>query len=386
MLKHQQPESIEDYTEQLRKRLNGVLPPEKIEEIAQETQMHLADKAEELRNNPDVYERQAVAGFTPVSRYSRSLMRAWSVAYAKHRGTKFLQNISLIGLSSMMLMFIANIIIGSKRPAFLTPDLYQYGDKISLFALVATFVLAIFACRHQLKRMIYFCLATSVIVFISYGFLCGSTHTNNSSVSIPIDSNSVFSRLDAGEQYKYAREQYDKNRNQILQINTDLQTIGKKYPSVRSDAFTATMSKHLFLKIQGGLDELLRLRDTAPSLQIKNELNVKIKNYRVAMNKQQDYLAIAKEIRILVREKNLLVQEQRSWTDRMNAQLALMARPRGTFDWGVARSAAGNMLYITGFYLVADLIGGWLGMLCLQTARRWRNSRREGKTPPVVRG
>jgi hypothetical protein len=234
--------------------------------------------------------------------------------------------------------------------------------------------------------MIYFCLATSIIVFISYGFLCNSTYKGTSNIRIPIDSNSVFSRLDAGEQYKYAQGQYDKNRNQILQINKDLQTIGKKYPSVRSDVFTATIRKHLFLKSQEELNELLRLTGTAPSLQIKNELNVKIKNYRVAMNKQQDYLAIAKEIRILVREKNLLVQEQRSWTDRMNAQLALMARPRGTFDWGVARSAAANTLYITAFYLVTDLVGGWLGMLCLQTARRRRNSRREGKTPPVVRG
>jgi hypothetical protein len=385
MLKYQQPESIEDYTEQLRKRLNGVLPPEKIEEIAQETQMHLADKAEELRNNPDVYERQAVAGFTPVNRYSRLLMRAWSVAYARHRGTKFLQNLSLVGVSGLMLALIANVVLASKIPD-LQFDWIFHGGYIILSALIGIFILAIFACRHQLKRMIYFCMATSAVVFLSYGFLCGSAYEPHVIFS-PFDNREVLSRLDARKEYKWTRAQYDSTRNKILRIDKEMKNIS----SLKNELlFRDNLNNSQIINRTIEISELglkkIRFRNILTARKLIDNIDLSTQKYIVEIREHRNIVEIIEKQATLLQERNELVKELGSWTYRMNAQIALMARPRGTFDWGVARSAAGNMLYITGFFLVSDLVGGWLGMLCLQAARRWRNRRRGANTPPLARG
>jgi hypothetical protein len=387
MLKHQQPESIEDYTKQLRKRLNGVLPPEKIEEIAQETQMHLADKAEELRNNPDIYERQAVVRFTPVRRYSYGFIRAWSVAYARHRGTKFLQNLSLIGVSSVMLLLIANVVLASK-----IPDLQFswgfHGQTILFFALIGTFILALFASRHQLKRMIYFCIATSTIVFLSYGFLCSSAYQPFEPLVLsPFNNNAVLSRLDTGKQYKFAHAQYNNARSKILNIDKEINTFksNNNLPSINSNR-TVQLIQDDIQNTKALLSRWTMKKDSMVSQNLKNRMDVRIGRSYTEIAKKEKDIAVIEKLLHLIRVKNQLGQELGSWTYTMNAQIALMARPRGSFDWGVARSAAGATLFYTGFLLIADLVGGWLGMLCLQAARRWRNRSRDMKTPPVVRG
>ena len=155
------PETIEEYSDALRKRLAGVLPPEKIEEVVAETQAHLEDSAADLRYQADVYERHAVALFVPVRKMARGVSRAWAPVFLRHGGTKVLQNTSaalaVLGLTWAMI----SLSFGSKLPA---GWLDSVGGWIpALLPLALTFFLALTACRPQTRRFTFGGLAAIVV-------------------------------------------------------------------------------------------------------------------------------------------------------------------------------------------------------------------------------
>ncbi|WP_395094922.1 hypothetical protein [Armatimonas sp.] len=156
----QNPETIEEYSDALRQRLTGTLPPEKIEEVVAETQAHLSDTADELRHQADVYERHAVTNFLPVSKLSRGISRAWSPVFLRHSGTKSLQNtsvaIAVLGLTWGMICFS----FGSKLPAGWLGSLGAFIPIVLPLAL--TFFLALAACRSQTRRFTFGSLAAII--------------------------------------------------------------------------------------------------------------------------------------------------------------------------------------------------------------------------------
>jgi hypothetical protein len=441
MLKHQQPETIDDYTAQLRKRLAGVLPPEKIEEIATETELHLADKTEEMMRNASVYERQAVAQFVPVHRYAGALNRAWSATYLRHRGTRVLQNISL-GISSISIsVILANILANNKLPLFLKiPFEHQYGI-LAVFTVICVFLLAIFSCRHQLKRMIIFGIVTTVCFFVSYGYFC----INEDNYRTTLSYSGTISRISAGIKYKEQYNSYIKNRNKILKLNTgihwaktslqkledqlkstdDMRGLDKKkwlmtIASIRQEMPTFMQDKENIILPQtyGDFHEIADIRTSAketvgyefsfqqkyvPVLQSLPLRNVNVQNVDAANWSEKDGLLYIKtkdymtkyapvctvkndEMGLMYALKqwdygheitDTLYNQQKWKTQNMNTILAFIARPKGSFDWNIARSAGVNSLQLSGAILLADLVGGWIGMAILRGSRRIRNNKNQ---------
>ena len=161
-----QPETIEEYSDALRQRLAGTLPPEKIEEVVAET--HLEDSASELRYQADVYERHAVANFVPVSKLSRGISRAWAPVFLRHGGTHVLQNLSatlaVLGLSWCMtcLSFSSKFAGGWYSN--------HWAELLALLPLCLTFFFAIAACRPQTRRFTLGSLAGIVVCTIWGGW------------------------------------------------------------------------------------------------------------------------------------------------------------------------------------------------------------------------
>ncbi len=154
----QNPETIEEYSDALRQRLAGTLPPEKIEEVVAETQAHLEDSAADLRYQADVYERHAVAHFVPVRKMARGVSRAWAPTFLLHSGTKALQNASATLAVFCLTWGIISLSFASKFPG---DWLKGIGPQIPmllipvLLPLALTFFLALAACRPQTRRFTF---------------------------------------------------------------------------------------------------------------------------------------------------------------------------------------------------------------------------------------
>jgi hypothetical protein len=154
------PETIAEYSDALRKRLAGTLPPEKIDEVVAETQAHLEDSAADLRYQADIYERQAISQFVPVGKLSQGITRAWAPVFLRHGGTKALQNTSailaVVGLTWGMICFS----FGSKLPIGWLGSLSAFIPIVLPLALA--FFLALAACRPQTWRFTFGGLAAIV--------------------------------------------------------------------------------------------------------------------------------------------------------------------------------------------------------------------------------
>ena len=144
----QSPQTIAEYSNQLRRRLAGVLPPEKVDEVVAETEAHLSDTAADLRDEPDLYERQAVQRFVGVRRLAAGISRAWAPLYLRHAGTRTLQNAGALVAVAVVLFYV---VIAS------WPALFPWFSWAMLPFIVGVglcFVLALAACRHQLHRFV----------------------------------------------------------------------------------------------------------------------------------------------------------------------------------------------------------------------------------------
>ena len=152
-----------------------------------ETQAHLEDSAADLRFQADVYERQAVAHFVPVSKLARGVSRAWAPVFLRHSGTKPLQNLSITVSFLGVVWLLALMLAHSKLPSWLL--LPHFSPELLLLVPLTVFVLALFACRPQLRRFAYGGVATIALSFLLGGFLC-------------TEKRGFFSRLDAPAHYK----------------------------------------------------------------------------------------------------------------------------------------------------------------------------------------
>jgi hypothetical protein len=203
MFKRNYPETIEAYSADLKRRLRGVLPDEKIEEVLSETRAHLEDSAAALKMEPKTAEARAISEFTKPKQLARGFIRAWSAKYLRHRGTRLFQNLNLITVSFFLLFYAMLYIFASFNPVYHYEGKVNYFDDFIRFVIKITNLyfkihvganeyfyilmfsvsLSFLSCRNQLRRFLWGCLTFSVFVLVFSGLSNGA----NSSLIFDID-------------------------------------------------------------------------------------------------------------------------------------------------------------------------------------------------------
>lgn len=252
MLKREQPSSIEEYATALRERLAGVLPPDKVEEVVAETECHLEERADDLRRRGDVYERQAVAEFIPARKLAWGINRAWAATYLRHGGTRGLQNASAALSILVLLLMLAQFLIVSKLPLALQNPRYVLNF---LFATpVIVFVLAVLACRPQLRRFTYGGLGAVAVFAGLGGWLCSTGEMG------------YVSRFDAPAHYKdtLALHTYQQQEARLLREGMQFyrSAYSPQYVQISQDLNLALLSKLERLRRQ-------KVSPTIPTEQVK---------------------------------------------------------------------------------------------------------------------
>jgi hypothetical protein len=308
LTQNQNPETIAEYSDALRKRLAGTLPPEKMEEVVAETQAHLEDSAAELRYQADVYERQAIAHFVPVSKLSRGISRAWAPVFLRHSGTKPLQNISALVSVLSILWALTAMIARYKFPTwfFLGPL-----GGILLWAIPLTvFLLALLACRPQLKRFAYGGLVSLLACAFLGGWLCLSTQSSH-----------LLSRFDAPAAYKEIRKNYDAHNAEIRLLRTGLASLDLNYRLGYSQASQESrLSWFIAFNQLSTKDQIAVLNQR---LQVSDDLYGRVKRY--IRKQDSDFNWHENEQSKLKKQiENLKKQPEITRQERYKQQLAML--------------------------------------------------------------
>jgi len=424
MLKREQPESIEAYSAALRERLLGVLPPDKVEEVVAETESHLEERADELRRRADVYEKQAVAEFIPARKLAWGVNRAWAATYLRHGGTKWLQSASAALCALALLLFLAQFLIVSKLPLVLQNP--RYVVNILFAAPVVIFLLALLACRPQLRRFTYGGLGVLALFTVLGGWLCTSGETGN------------VSRFDAPAHYKdtLALHTYQQqearllregmrtyrtafvqlngriNRNIDLELlpNQEVLQFQRQNPAVTAEQIKRLQRDVMALRLNG--TRYLWIRPTvkpSPSLMVGKDYLVPQKPTEQQGISAFRKLSPAAQWRVSTENTGLMNRNQALVTEWQKAEpestasltdamvrwrtdapkqlkmlqdyeahrqktlqrdMAMMASAKWRFDTAAARAIGTLGLYAVGALIAADTMGGFLGMFLLRNLRR----------------
>ena len=344
MLKREAPQSIAEYSDALRRRLAGVLPPEKIDEVVAETEAHLSDTADALRAEADVFERQAVQGFIPARALARGVSRAWAPTYLRHSGTATLQT---IGLTVAVLALIgATWWLGD-------PYLPILPAMITAFtAVLLCFVLALAACRAQLSRYVWLLFAALIL-----GSLYGGNKLGQ--VAAPFY---FVSRYAAPTHLAQHNRQYALRSEEIAVLEMGRRFVDQEPQLTRHEA-----TWPLSLRNAEGI-LLPRGHDTGPSA-----------FHCAGLGASNPVLWRTHDPEQAVRAWNANADR---WADSLrsrqlseaqpvrNKLIALIAAPRWRFETDAARWMGRNLGITAGLLLLADLAGGTLGSALLRLRRR----------------
>lgn len=430
MLKREQPESIEAYSAALRERLAGVLPPDKVEEVVAETECHLEERAQELRWQSDLFEKQAVTEFIPARKLARGINRAWAATYMRHAGTRGLQNISAAVCVLALLFILAQYLIISKLPLILQNQ--NNASNLILPVPFLVFCLALAACRPQLRRFTYGGLGAVVLFTLLGGWLCsGGTFWQVSRFDAPAHYKdamamrqhlqkeerllqegigfyrSAFSRQDVELGKKLNAELLEKltqlgwqsyspntptSRKQRLQqdIQVARQQVvdyeAKKQWAAHSPQPPAALlvgNRYLVPKSHGNMLDISAFRNLSPeerrSMWAENPgMHQRSQALVAAWQKTQPESTGALTEAMLRWRTEGPEQLENLQSHRANRQkdlqrdMTLMASSKWRFEMAAARSLGILGLYCVGALLVADALGGFLGMLLLRSVRRQR--------------
>jgi len=147
------PTTIDGYSDELRRRLAGALPPEHIDDTVAETRAHLHDLLEDPTRRDIVGETEAVAAYVPVRNLARGIARAWDRTYQRHAGTPFLQAVGLLLCIACVALLVARdgallwmVSLGPRASL-------AYRALLPCTPLLA-FLIALAACRPQTHRIV----------------------------------------------------------------------------------------------------------------------------------------------------------------------------------------------------------------------------------------
>ena len=348
MLKRENPQSIEEYSDALRKRLVGVLPDDRIEEVVAETAAHLEDRAEELRRNPDVFEARAVADYVPASRLARGINRAWAPTFWRHRGTRPLQNLGATISIFGGLCLLSQLLIRTKLPI-------SHQWQITLLEVVpfVVFVFSLFACRPQVRRFTFGGLSFLATAFVLGGWFC-----------IP-SGGEVVSRFDAPDILRQNSEMQHEQQREIRLLEKGL----KHYAGV---IIVGPQGRSLLLKPETPSELRLGDKNIVPNYPWENEgVSAFRKTAGSAISSTAvPWQTLGRWYKYGREQLGRLNQWTEMRRERMYPILELMASSKWRFDLQAARNSAVMMSYMIGFLIVADLLGGYLGMAILRSHRR----------------
>lgn len=343
-----QPETIEEYTETLRRRLAGVLPPEKIEEVVAETGAHLEDAAQDLRREPDRFEREAVRRFVPARRLAGGIARAWAPTYLRHQATRPLQNASLL-LATFCLIEV--LIVYSAWGYLQAHFGGHFLPQLAVFLpFPLCFVLALFACRSQPRRILALGLVACAIGTLWGGMKCTQLATGG-----------YISRFDAPTAFARAERQESLRHQEVVLLQEGIRHAFRDAPrdermwpsSLRSPQGILLPRGHDYHQSAFHCDTL---GATQPQLWYTHD---PFKAERAWRRNGRNWLGAH-------------IQTQRLSGQSRHELMRLMAAPRARFDRGGARWVGNGMLLAAGMLLFADLLGGTLGAALLRTARKRR--------------
>ncbi|WP_309720827.1 hypothetical protein [Armatimonas sp.] len=371
------PETIEEYSDALRQHLAGTIPPEKIEEVVAETQAHLEDSAAELRYQADVYERQAIAHFVPVSKLSRGISRAWAPVFLRHSGTKALQNanitLAVLGLTWGMI----GLSFGSKFPA-------GWAETIGfwipvLLPLCLTFFLALAACRPQARRFTFGGLA-AIIACALWG---GWKFTG----ALP---NRIFhSRFDAPTLHADITAASNLRSEEVALLRKGIRHYAKYTVLIQKRGSEFYVSQNQIpvpaeLKYQGRFivprSGFSAFRPFAKSDQPHDFFH----QYRHMIAGLSAPLTVStpEAARKEWGRASEVLKDHLMWQEHDQIALRryheLITAPVMRFEWASMRSLGTITAAYVGGILFLDLLGGTLGMALLKSQRRRRQSRQIG--------
>lgn len=348
LFRRPQPETIEEYTEALRRRLAGVLPLEKIDEVVVETRAHLDDVAQDLRRQPDRFEREAVRRFVPAHRLAGGIARAWAPTYLRHRATRSLQNVSFL----LAVLCLVEVLIVYSASGLLRVRFGQHFlVPLALFLpFPCCFFLASLACRPQPRRFVALGLAACLLGALWGGMKCTR-----------LIAGGYISRFDAPA--ALARE----TRTMSLRH----EEVALLQQGVRHAWADAPRDERLWPAVLRSSQGILLPRgyDYGGSAFHCDGLGAS----RPVLWYTDDP---AKAERAWRRNgRAWLGAHIRAQADLQNSRaglMRLMAEPRTRFDPTGARWVGNGMLLAAGLLLLADLLGGTLGAALLRAGRRWR--------------
>ena len=347
MLKRENPQSIEEYSEALRKRLVGVLPHDKIDEVVAETEAHLEDRAEELRRNPEVFEARAVADYVPAARLARGINRAWAPTFLRHQGTRPLQNFAaVIGVFAVIRTFIEMFAYTKFQSSI------PWSIPLFLMPPSIIFILSLVACRPQVRRFTFGGLSFLAVAFVLGGWFCVS------------DGRGVLSRFDAPNILRQNLEMQHEQQREIRLLEKGLKHFG--------GAIIVGPQGRSALKPETPLELKVSEKNIVPNYPWENE---GVSAFRKTAGSSISSTGSPEQT--MGRWYNYGREQLgrlNQWTEmrrqRMYPILELMASSKWRFDLQAARNSAVMMSYMIGILIVADLLGGYLGMAILRSHRR----------------
>lgn len=348
------PQTIAEYSDALRRRLTGILPPEQVDAAVAEAEAHLHDSADALRAEADLRERAAVARFVPVGRYAGGIARAWAPVTLRHRATRPLQNAALaLGTAGVL-----GVGFLTAAGSTLWPGRFPLEVTVPVVAVVpAVFLCALAACRPQPRRMVAFGLTA-----LAAAALLGGTRF------AAITPTYFASRYEAPRHERAWRDGMARRSAEVALLRD-----GARFAASR----TAPSPEHAWPASLRSPDGILlpRAWDAGNSAFRVGPL-VRVGDAGAPLWRTHD---TARALRVWRANAPLWIShhavQQRYEQGVVQNLVALQAAPRARFDVDASRWLAG----IVGGYAAAagaaDLAGGILGA-CLLTVRRRRDARR----------
>lgn len=345
MLKREAPQSIAEYSDALRRRLAGVLPPEKIDEVVAETEAHLSDAADALREEADVFEQVAVRRFVSAKALARGVSRAWAPTYLRHSGTATLQTIGLT-VAVLGLVAVAALFAGE-------PWMQIIPLMVAVFASVLLcFVLALAACRAQLSRYIWLLFAA-----LTLGSLYGGNRFGQ--IAAPFY---FVSRYAAPATLARHNRQYALRSEEIAVLEMGRRFVDQEPQLTRHEA-----TWPLALRNAEGI-LLPRGYDTAPSAFHCTTLGAP--NPVLWRTHDPEQATRVWRANADLWADGLRSRQLSEAQPVRNKLIALIAAPRWRFETDAARWMGRNLGITAGLLLLADLAGGTLGGALLRARRR----------------
>ncbi|MBB6050213.1 hypothetical protein [Armatimonas rosea] len=393
------PETIAEYSDALRQRLAGTLPPEKIDEVVAETQAHLEDSAADLRYQADIYERQAISQFVPVGTLSQGISRAWAPTFLRHSGTRPLQLVScLLACLGTLAGLAALTWRGYANPLTLA----------AVLVLPLSFLLAALACRPQPRRFIPGGVAAILLCSVWGGWKLTLLYPKP---IVAFDPSWLVSRFDAPAQAQQARLESVRTAKRVAFLHLGLKFIGNAVTDHEVKNSLASYRKTVWGAGGIPISKAIFNAESAWYGRLRRDPQLKLTRELVNNATTTSFSLIARFLPAgLKAERSILVPREDGrgydrepfpiaarayWHERGPQDLEftvgariiaqdelaklerLMAAPRERFEAQAARQVGVLAAGYVGSLVLADLLGGYLGMALLRLSRR-RRTRRVG--------